>query len=68
MSSDMVRFIAAYLIPGLLIILFAKKAIEFNARAYPRVYGRVGRPVFLFMAYAIGIVWIMIGFQEEILK
>ena len=33
----------ALLLPGLLIIVFTRRIVVYNARAYPRLYGRVGR-------------------------
>lgn len=66
--SNVVAFLLLCLLPGLTVLAFARKAIESNARAYPRVYGRYGKILALLGAYAGAIFWIVKGFVNLILK
>lgn len=56
-----VIFLFVFLTPGSLIMIFARRMVEYNSRSYPRVYGRVGRIVGLIGFYALGLVWLVGG-------
>jgi hypothetical protein len=65
--SNVVTFLTLCLLPGLIVLAFARRAVESNARTYPRVYGRYGKILALFGAYAGAIFWIVKGFVDLIL-
>jgi hypothetical protein len=59
----LIVFLVFFLVPGLAIIFFAQRAVAYNARLFPRVYGRAGRALALAASYAAGVWWIVQGLQ-----
>ncbi len=66
--QQIVFFLIMFLLPGLIIIVFSRKIVEYNARHYPRIYGPRGRKIILWGLYVAGIYWIVRGFIDFILK
>jgi len=58
MIRDSGIFLVFFLTPGLLMLIFARRMVEYNARSYPRAYGPLTRIITLVMCYIIGVVWI----------
>ncbi len=67
MLNDIVGFLVFFLLPGLVLLVFGRKMVEYNARSYPRVYGRIGKPLTLLICYLVGLFWISLGFTTGIL-
>lgn len=60
-ARDVVVFLVIFLVPGSLILIFARKMVEYNQRSYPRIYGRIGSVLALIMFYLGGLVWLAAG-------
>lgn len=60
-ARDVVIFLVVFLVPGSLILIFARKMVEYNRRSYPRIYGRIGSVLALIMFYLGGLVWLAAG-------
>lgn len=60
-ARDAVIFLAVFLVPGSLILIFARKMVAYNRRSYPRIYGRVGGAIALTMFYLVGLAWLVAG-------
>ena len=60
-SLDYFWFVLFFFMPSLLIITFARRMVESNARTYPRLYGPVGRTIALVVMYVAGTLWTAIG-------
>jgi len=63
MESDVIVFLLYFLLPGLAIIVFARKIVDWQAKLYPRWYGPVRKILGWLVLYAIGIWWIVRGVQ-----
>jgi hypothetical protein len=61
MIKDILVFLIFFLTPSLLMLVFARRMVEYNARSYPRVYGPLTRTITLVMCYVIGVIWIVGG-------
>ena len=61
MIKDILVFLIFFLTPSLLMLVFARRMVEYNARSYPRVYGQLTRTITLVMCYVIGVIWIVGG-------
>ncbi len=60
-ARDAVIFLTVFLVPGSLILIFARKMVEYNRRSYPRIYGRVSSVLALTMFYLGGLMWLVAG-------
>lgn len=63
MRSESLWFIIFHLLPSLVVIVFASRMVEINARAYPRLYGPIGRRIALVVLYITAVLWVMIGIK-----
>jgi hypothetical protein len=61
MARDIIIFLVVFFTPGLLILVFARRMVEYNARSYPRIYGPVMRMFALILFYVIGVMWLSGG-------
>mgnify|MGYP000362651754 FL=1 len=61
MQSDMIPCLLFYLLPGLAIIVLARKIVDWQARLYPRWYGPLRRLAVLLALYAGGAWWVVQG-------
>lgn len=68
MSRNLVLYICLFLAPGILVVVFARKMVESNARSYPRIYTPLMRKFALLLFYVVGIGFIILGFSNLILK
>jgi TRAP-type mannitol/chloroaromatic compound transport system permease small subunit len=65
--TDILVFVIGFLLPGLALIIFAGKLVEFNVRAAPRLYGPTNRAGAYFVYCVVGFSWIVLGFVSFIL-
>lgn len=63
MLPNIIWFTIFHLVPSLLLLFFAHRMVEANARAYPRLYGPVGRRIALGVLYVMSILWVVIGLR-----
>lgn len=61
MVRDIIIFLVVFLTPSLLILGFARRMVEYNARSYPRIYGPVMRVFVLILFYVVGVIWLSGG-------
>ena len=66
--SSPAAFVLLSLLPGLIIAVFAKKAVEFNARLYPVAYRYQSKTLMILLLRVGGVVWIALGFYSFFLK
>ncbi len=67
MDRNLVLYICLFLAPGIFVVVFARKMVESNARAYPRIYTPLMRKFALLLFYTVGIGFIVLGFLDLIL-
>ena len=60
-ARDAIIFLVVFMVPGSLILIFARKMVAYNRRAYPRIYGRVGSVLALVIFYLGGLTWLAAG-------
>ena len=68
MEWNIILYVFIFLIPGILILLFSRKMVEYNARSYPRIYTPLMRKFTLLLFLCGGILLIFVGFVDLILK
>lgn len=68
MERNIVLYIFIFLVPGILLLLFARKIVEYNAKSYPRVYTPLMRRFALLLFFIGGILLIFVGLTDLILK
>jgi hypothetical protein len=67
MIIDILVFIIAFLLPGAALIVFARKLVELNVRAAPKLYGPSNQAGAYFVYRVVGFAWIVLGFVSFIL-
>ncbi len=61
MVRTIIIFLTVFFTPGILILVFARRMVAYNARSYPRLYGPAMRTFTLILFYVIGVVWLVGG-------
>ncbi len=59
-------FALCFLLPGLALLVFAPRLRKWNAHLFPRLYRPLEQQGALLVYYAVGVIWIILGFESFI--
>ncbi len=62
--NNLLVFVVLFLVPGLLLLRFARKLVDLNKRLYPKLYGEANQAGALIVYYIVGTIWIFLGFVD----
>ncbi len=67
MERNIILYVCFFLTPGILILLFSRKMVEYNARSYPRIYTPLMKKFALMLFFVGGMLLILVGLADLIL-